>query len=84
MKTKTPELEKQRVVQERSQAIGQFVEGFLRGKGIVLAKWGENRNYPSPLQYNIEALLAEFFDIDLKKIEKERLSLLEEIRSKPS
>ena len=35
-----------------------------------------------PIYINVEKLLAEFFEIDLKKVEEERRKLLNEIREK--
>ena len=90
-------LEKMGKVQNESQAIGSFVEEFLKNKGIILAtyhkhskkrcgkdEWGFNcgwtTNQPIPLRYNIEKLLAEYFNIDLNKVEEEKQRILTDLR----
>ena len=77
---KYPEHEKQRAVKTRSQAIGDFLDWLTSEKEICLHKWSEyyKKYYPSCIK--TEDLLAEFFDIDLKVVENEKLTMLEEIR----
>lgn len=102
---KTPELNKMHAVKEKSQAIGEFLDVFLREKGVQLGSphihnekcvgWDEHRNRynPSirnrcelhegefmPFHYSIENLLAEFFEIDLKVVERERRAILKFIQ----
>lgn len=72
------EIEKVRAVRERSQTIGAFLE-WLQSKEYVIASWGaDDKLYP--VRDSIEQLLAQYFDIDLKKLEKEKRALLDEIR----
>ncbi len=106
---KTPELEKMKVVRERSQEIGDFLE-WCRGRGAVLAvqhkhdagcgeivkdkdpfvnvinvlvgrDCGLKNDEYAPLTYNIEKLLAEYFQIDLERAESEKRALLDYIRA---
>jgi hypothetical protein len=81
--SKTPECDKMAKVRDQSQSIGEFLE-WLSGKGIHL---GKQFNYNDvdyseflPYSYTTEELLAEFFEIDLNKVEEERRALLEELR----
>ena len=84
------ELQKMKAVQEKSQAIGDFIEWLNGEKKIYLAKYitEETRdNLDGEAEYlatwpipNIEKLLAEFFNIDLQKAEQEKRQLLEDIR----
>lgn len=73
-----PEHEKLKAVMGKSQCCGEFLE-HLFSKGYYLAKYrneslvAENRR--------IEDLLAEFFEIDLKKLEEEKLAMVEECRA---
>lgn len=103
----TPELDKIKLVKERSQAIGEFLDWLGGEKGVILAKshthgpacagWDEGRGRFNPrgdgpycelgpdgrlwpYRKQTEDLLAEFFDIDLKKVEKERRALLAAIK----
>jgi len=82
-KSKYPECEKLAAVSEKSQAIGGFLEWLQGFKQVELAKWGDNdRLYPEYIV--IESLLAEYFEIDMNKVEKERRQILEDIQNKES
>jgi hypothetical protein len=79
----TPELDKMEAVQEQSQTIGEFLE-WLNGKGISLCKLGTadwEQNFHFPIHDSTEKLLAEYFDIDLNKVEQEKQVLLAEWRN---
>jgi hypothetical protein len=77
------ECEKLAAVSEESNKIGAFLD-YLRMNGYVLAKWGDTREeYCLEMHLsdvNINHLLAEYYDIDLDKVEKERKSLLKWLR----
>lgn len=79
MKTKTypptPELDKMKALTEKSQAIGEFIDLFLAEKGMILCH--ETEVGFLPCSVSIEKLLAEFFGIDLNKVEEERRAILE-------
>jgi len=87
-----PECEKLSAVAEKSNIIGEFLDYFLPNKGVVLAKWVDNENeygenevlvpaYEYRNETGINNLLAEYFEIDMKKVEEERMALLEWLRS---
>lgn len=103
----TTELEKLESVNERSQAIGEFLEWLLGTKNYHIAKYLTEEEYDSednvyyvnglyehkqfkrheigkeelmPIHIDIEKLLAEFFEIDLDKVEEERRKILWKIR----
>ena len=64
-----PEHEKLKVVQEKSQAAGDFYY------------WAINKGYIRQCMFlNLEKILAEFFEIDLKKIDNENMQMLGEIK----
>lgn len=79
-----PECDKMLAVQNRSQDIGEFLE-WLRGeRGLILAQYDEDHfdgEFLMPVNIRIEDLLAEFFEIDLNKVEQEKRALLESIRA---
>lgn len=94
MSVATPELDKVRAVHERSQAIGNFIE-WLQEKGIHLGKHhqhdddcfsggfrmcGYKQDELVRFHYSISGLLAEHFDIDLQKVEAEKMAILEAFR----
>lgn len=77
MMTPTPELDKMKAVHTESQAIGEFLDY----SPYTLCDWDEDTNRFWPVQGGIERILAEFFDIDLDKVEAEKLAILEELRA---
>ena len=81
-----PEHEKLKEIQERSQAICEFIEWLGSGEA------GKNGEYleicrldgvhPESYFEKKEGLVARFFDIDLEKLEKEKRQMLAECRKK--
>lgn len=76
-----PEHEKQKAVLHKSQPQGEFLEWLSDSEQIALFRWSSQakewiRIHETPLQ-----LLAKFHDIDLQKLEKEKQSMLELLRS---
>jgi hypothetical protein len=78
---KTPELEKMKAVQPKSQVIGEFLEWLTGEKEITLAKWSDHDTL-MPVHEHTEKLLAEFFGINLVKVEREKRMILEDLRKK--
>ena len=78
----TPELDKMLEVKEKSQVIGQFLEWFQ--EGYVIAEYSSDGADLLHANINTEKLLAKYFKIDLKKIEKERSAILDWMRDKNS
>ena len=79
-----PEHAKMERVMDKSQTIGEFLEWLSGKKRIVLAHYGVDKfdDYLYPLSYDTEELLAQYFGINLNKVEQEKRQMLEEIRSK--
>jgi len=74
-----PEHHKQSKILDKSQAIGEFLDWLCHETDIVFGKWDEeDKLYPYHIQ--IQTLLADYFDIDLNKLEAEKQSMLEKIR----
>ena len=74
-----PESDKLVKIQKFSQKIGEFME-WLEGQGIHLAKYDESGHHLWPEPLNIQNRLADFFDIDLEKLEAEKRHMLDELR----
>jgi hypothetical protein len=74
---KCPECEKLFKVSPQSQVIGAFLE-HLKENGVKLSEW--HRNSLVPIRSSTEDLLAEYFDIDMDKVERERQALLEYLK----
>lgn len=72
------EHERLKEVKDKTQAIHDFIEWLGDEKGVFLAKeyWGETLS----LRESFDSLLAEFFGIDLRKLEAEKREMLDEIR----
>ena len=77
---KNPEHQKMAAVKEKSQAIGEFMEWLESEHSIVFANYSGDFLEEFPFKRK-EVWLAEYFNIDLKKIEKEKLAMIEEMRS---
>lgn len=68
-----PEHDKMHGVVEASQAIGEFME-WLGSEGIHFATEENGRYLPTHL--NIQTVLAQYFEIDLDEIEREKRRML--------
>lgn len=84
------ELEKMRLAQKSSRVLTDFLD-WLSENGYAICRWQDYVRHsdelgdytPScwhPKRNSHEQLLADFFNIDMKKIEEERRALLESIR----
>jgi hypothetical protein len=82
MKNKYPECEKMVAIKDKSQAIGEFLEWLQNIKEMTICQLidGEDEMEYSPTYLNTEKLLAEFFNIDLDKVEEEKRQMLKELR----
>ena len=77
--SKYPECDKIVAVHDQSQKLGEFLD-WLREQGWELCEIWDDGWYP--IHKPAEQLLAEFFGIDLNKVEAERRALLEAIIEK--
>lgn len=75
-----PECEKLQKVSSQSNTIGEFLEWLSYEKNLSLCELDEERDYYHLYHYQIEQLLAEFFEIDLNKVEQERRQILEDLQ----
>lgn len=66
-----PECEKMQSVKDKSQIIGAFLEDC----GYTLCEFDKYGQY-MPVAGTIEQILAEYFEIDMKKVEEERRQIL--------
>ncbi len=69
-----PEHDKLRHVKDESQAIGEFLDFG----GYVLGEYIDGRL--QPVHGSISRILAEYFEIDEKKIEQEKRQMLDKLR----
>jgi len=80
-----PEHDKLDKIHDKSQAIGEFLEWLQGEKDVVLAEYHEHamgrKDVLLPIHAHIETLLGEFFEIDLEKLENEKLNMLEQLRA---
>lgn len=75
---KYPECEKLQAVSEKSQCISEFIEWLETTKNVQLSQNVDD--YYRWLDTPIDQLTAEFFNIDLNKVERERKHMLERCR----
>lgn len=71
----TPELDRLAAIAEDSHKIGEFLD-WLEGRRLMIAEW-DDTDHPVPAQTPKEHLLAEYFKIDLSKVEQEKRAFLE-------
>lgn len=77
----TPEHDKRRLILDQSQTIGQFIED-MQGKDMWFCESRDSEVWPyMPTTKTIEQILADYFDIDLVKIEEERRAILAAIQT---
>lgn len=81
-----PECEKMSAVLDKSLELTNFVD-WLQEQGYAICEKGIYKDsYPQeqwvPIKKNFEQLFADYFGIDLDKVEEERRALLDEIRNK--
>lgn len=81
-KIKTTELDKMSAVHERSNSIGDFIEWLKNSREprLFICELDEDAEEFYCPHLSTEKLLAEYFKIDLNKLEEERRGLLEAIR----
>ncbi len=81
---KYPEHQKLKAVQQHSQVIGEFLEWLSsEEQGYTLCAFDQNKGDEGqyfPANLNLNVTLAQFFKIDLNKIEQERCQMLDELR----
>lgn len=80
-----PEHEKLRAVKDRSQTIGEFLEEWCAARRMALCELVDVGSGGEPVLeyvpvYNTTRLLAEFFEIDLDRIEAEKRTMLDLLR----
>jgi hypothetical protein len=67
-------------VREQSQFLGEFIE-WAQSKGMFLAEY-DHKDRVVMVNKTINTLLSEFLNIDLVKLEKEKLQMLEALKQK--
>jgi len=73
------EHEKLQAVKDKSQEIGDFLE-WCNNKGIFLGEY-DRFDELVPIRKNTETMLAEYFKINLKKLEQEKRDMLDNFRT---
>ena len=68
-----PEHDKLHAIKDKSQLIGEFLE-WLQGKYTIAEYEGD---LLWPVHVSIETLLADYFNIDLNALEREKEDILE-------
>lgn len=81
-----PECDKLLAVKDKSQPIGEFLDWLRNEKGIEFCRWMEAEDIEPEGYYpdytRTEELLAEYFEVDLKKVEEERRAMLDDLRER--
>jgi len=75
----TPELDRMKAIQGQSQQIGQFLDWLQSDGNMTIAEYVDGYTL-FPISDSIERILAAYFNIDLKKVERERCAILNYIQ----
>mgnify|MGYP001606688616 CR=1 FL=1 len=79
-----PECEKMLAVNDKSQTIGEFLDWLGTIKNYTICQFttddDESGEEFIPVCESIEKLLAQYFEVDLNKIEKEKRDMLKWMR----
>lgn len=75
-----PQHEKLRKVSAKSQAIGTFLDWLALEKGWRLSEYRGRSEHLTPIYYDTQRLLAEFFEIDYDALMAEKDQMLTEMR----
>lgn len=76
-----PEHIKLTAISDQSQACYDFIDWLETEKGYRLCYVPRNSNTHEPIQHSMRGLLAEFFEIDMDKVEAEKRAMIEALRS---
>jgi hypothetical protein len=77
-----PEHEKLGKIKDQSQAVGEFLEWASSGiRDYRICEFDRSLDRWFPIMISTEKLLAEFFGINLDRLEKEKLAMLDELRA---
>ncbi|MFA7264765.1 MAG: hypothetical protein WC054_00395 [Candidatus Nanopelagicales bacterium] len=84
MPDRYPECEKMRAVRNESDVLSDFVD-WLGQNGRFIGHYVKPKGYSQEIMVldarSFEQLFADYFDIDLNKVEVERRQMLEDLRS---
>jgi hypothetical protein len=78
-KMETPELDKMNAIQPKSQIIGEFLDWLLYEQRQYLCETKDGERF-TPSFKGINSWLADYFQIDLAKVDQEQRALLAKIR----
>jgi len=67
----TPHTDLMKAVRREANAIGQFIDFFCQMKRLHLCKLNDAGDTFSPADENTMDLIAQFFGVDLKEVQKE-------------
>lgn len=81
MASEYPEHEKLKSLNGVNQTVGDFIE-WLGERDLIIAEYG-NGTELMPASKSRDSLLAEFFEIDRQKLEREKRQMLDAIRANP-
>lgn len=74
---KYPEHVKLQAISDKSQCCYEFMD-FIFSKGYHLGKYEGKSDFLVPSQVSVLKLLAEFFEIDMEVIEREKKAMIDE------
>ncbi len=75
----TPELNRMQAIQPKSEIIGEFLDWLFYEKNLNICEMYEGLTF-QPLYKSPNNWLAEYFGIDLDKVDQEQKAILQNLR----
>lgn len=75
-----PEHQKMRAVREQSQFIGQFIDWLQNETDLRICSYADDDGGYYLAHISTEKLLAQYLEIDLKRLEEEKCEMVAEMR----
>jgi len=80
MSNEHPELDKMMAIKDKSQVLGEFLDWLDSETEYCIATRCRDMDCLVRAHVSIEQLLADFFGIDLNKVEEEKRAILDGLR----
>jgi hypothetical protein len=77
---KCPECEKLAIISKESNKLGSFLDWIFSKYDVVFGKYKKNGTTLLPFEKDIVDILADYFEIDMDKVNEERDILLQWLR----
>lgn len=70
-----------RAIVDKSEVVSEFFDWLQEEHGLELCEYKKSHSFPERTMKSKQFLIAGFFNIDMKKIEEEKLAMIDELRA---